>query len=179
MLQQIIDWVDDGVGQVISLCLGLDRCRVFPLDEKWRQLSRDTASGLAHPALTTLTRSLTTIGPALMPALDVDGWGVQLFPTYTTTIHCQCIQFYHAHKFWDFLPKPMSKVLSLLCCPDMELGLISLVLQLVHLRDTSPTLVTSGSTVTPATGIDGWGRGRAFLPSSWLVYKHHCFRILF
>lgn len=53
------------------------------------------------------------------------------------------------------------------------------MLQLVHLRDSSPTLVISGSTVTPATGIDGWGRGRAFLPSSWLVYKHHCFRILF
>lgn len=75
VFQQINDWVDYGVGQVISLCL------VWTAVGFSHQMRNGDSSPMIHV-------SPTTIRPALMPALDVDGWGVQLFPTYATTRHC-------------------------------------------------------------------------------------------
>lgn len=48
VFQQIIDGVDVGAGQVITLVLGLGSCRVGPTDGWWGSSSIVTISGLDH-----------------------------------------------------------------------------------------------------------------------------------
>lgn len=57
MLHQIIDGVGVGAGQVITLDLGLDSCRVGPPDGKWGQISHghNCGTGSPTPVLTVLT----------------------------------------------------------------------------------------------------------------------------
>ena len=75
MLQQIIDGVDDGVGQVIILVLSWGSCRTGLIDVKWGHLSQAYNFGVVSPtpALTRLAMSLITTGSVLPSALDADG----------------------------------------------------------------------------------------------------------
>lgn len=67
------------------------------------------------------------------------------------------------------------KGLALLCCPGKVQGLLSQVLQLMGIKDSSPTLATTGSTLPPAPEVDGHGGGgqRGRWVMGQLFYAHN------
>lgn len=74
LLQQIIDGVGNGTGQVLTSGLGLSSYRVGTPNVKWGSFPMLTALGLTHHTYTSRVDSLTltTTGPALPLAPDVD-----------------------------------------------------------------------------------------------------------
>lgn len=116
MLQKILDGIDDGAGQVITLGLSLGSCRVSLSDWKWRRFSCE--------------HNLRADSPT-----SVLCW-----------FYCAALTGWRA--------------CSPGCCGVQ--GLLSRLLWPVGVRNGPPTLVTTGPVLSPASSIDGCGKGASF-----------------
>lgn len=81
------------------------------------------------------------LGPAVLPATGVEGWGGGKGISLTL-----------APPLRAGLPAPLLSVSAVLCCPGKVQGLLSQVLHLVKGKDISPALVTTGLGCLPAAG---------------------------
>lgn len=64
------------------------------------------------------------------------------------------------HNLGDGSPTVLLTGLAPLCCSGEVRGLLSQVLQLVKVSDSSPALMTTGLALPPAPGFDEQGEGR-------------------
>lgn len=142
------------------------RCRTsFPhpchhnIDEKWGVVSpgHKFVAGLPTPALTGMT---LTCCPGEVQSLLGIRESSPAFPIAGSALQ----ESFHALNFMAGSPTPPVIDLALSCFPGMT-QCHFWGLQLMAVRDSSPTVITTRPALLPASNVDGWW---ASLPSSWL-----------